>query len=142
LLAFAVVAFAFTAACNNTATAPSSPAFSQKDLKAGDGAQAIAGKVLEVNYTGWLWDPSKTEEKGVEFDTSTGRGSFSFTLGASPSQVIEGWDKGLVGMQVGGIRRLIIPPSLAYGPNRNGPIPPNSTLVFEVELLSVSDASQ
>ncbi len=142
LLPLAVLALAFLSACDNTTTGPSSAPFSQTDLKVGDGAEAVNGKVLQVNYTGWLWDSSKTDQKGVEFDTTTGRGPFSFTLGASPAQVIAGWDQGLVGMKVGGIRRLIIPPSLAYGPNRNGPIPPNSTLVFEIELLDVSDASQ
>jgi FKBP-type peptidyl-prolyl cis-trans isomerase FkpA len=109
--------------------------FSQLDLRAGSGADAAAGKRVTVNYTGWLYDPAKTDQKGVQFDTSAGRGTFSFTLGAG--KVIKGWDQGLVGMRVGGLRRLVVPPALGYGSVANGPIPPNSTLLFEVELLDV-----
>jgi FKBP-type peptidyl-prolyl cis-trans isomerase FkpA len=137
----AVVFFAFTllpvalAACKATPTAPSTAAFSQTDLRVGTGGEATNGKTLTVHYTGWVHDPSKSDGKGLQFETSVGREPFSFVLGAG--QVIAGWDQGLVGMRVGGIRRLVLPPSLAYGPARNGPIPPNASLVFEVELLSV-----
>ncbi len=130
-----LVALLPAAACNSS-TAPSNlAAFSQTDLVVGSGPAAAAGNTLTVNYTGWLLDITKTDGKGLQFDTTLGREPFSFTLGTQ--DVIPGWDQGLVGMQVGGIRRLIIPPSLAYGGTRNGPIPPNSTLVFEIELLSV-----
>jgi FKBP-type peptidyl-prolyl cis-trans isomerase FkpA len=88
-----------------------------------------------VEYTGWFFDASQTDSKGVQFDSSTGTEPFVFTLGAG--QVISGWDEGLVGMRVGGLRRLIIPPSLAYGETRRGPIPPNATLLFEVDLTAV-----
>src|SRR5262245_46649476 len=119
--------------------APASPTanvpFSQTDLRVGTGADAATGGLLSVNYTGWLYDPSKTDHKGLMFDTSIGRTPFSFTLGAG--QVIQGWDQGVAGMKVGGIRQLVIPPSLAYGSTRSGPIPPNATLLFEIELLGV-----
>jgi FKBP-type peptidyl-prolyl cis-trans isomerase FkpA len=105
------------------------------DLLVGTGAQAVVGSTLTVNYTGWLYDPSAAETKGQQFDTSVGRTPIQFRLGAS--QVIGGWDQGLVGMKVGGQRRLTIPPSLAYGASGRGPIPPNATLVFDVELLGV-----
>jgi FKBP-type peptidyl-prolyl cis-trans isomerase FkpA len=124
------------AACGGTSTGPSSTApFSQVDLRLGTGAEATTGRTLTVNYTGWLYDPTKADLKGLQFDTSQGKTAFTFTLGAR--QVIAGWDQGLVGMKVGGIRRLIIPPSLAYGSIRNSSIPPYSTLVFEIELLDV-----
>ncbi len=88
-----------------------------------------------MNYTGWLYDASKTDNKGTQFDTSIGRGVFSFLLGAG--QVIAGWDQGVPGMKVGGSRRLIIPPSLGYGASGAGPIPGNATLVFDVSLVAV-----
>ncbi len=97
----------------------------------GDGDQAVAGKTVTVNYTGMF-------EDGRIFDTSlqAGRGPFDFSLGAG--KVIRGWDEGIVGMQVGGKRKLTIPPHLAYGEaGAGGVIPPNATLVFEVELLGV-----
>ncbi len=101
-----------------------------EDLKVGTGAEAVAGKGVTVHYVGTLTDGSK-------FDSSRDRGEgFSFSLGAG--QVIQGWDKGVAGMKVGGLRKLTIPPELGYGPRGFPPvIPPNSTLVFEVELLSV-----
>ena len=126
------------AGCNGTSTTgPSSTGpFSKVDLRLGDGAEAVAGKALTVNYTGWLYNPLKTDLKGLQFDTSaTSEFPFTFTLGAQ--QVIQGWDQGLVGMKVGGIRKLVIPSSLAYGASRNQSIPPFATLVFEVELLDV-----
>ena len=123
------------AGCSST-TSPTDPvAFTQLDLRLGTGTEAAAGNTLTVNYTGWLFDNSKTDQKGIQFDTSVGRAEFSFQLGVG--QVIKGWDQGLVGMKVGGQRRLVVPPSLAYGEFRNGPIPPNSTLVFEIELIDV-----
>jgi FKBP-type peptidyl-prolyl cis-trans isomerase FkpA len=126
------------AGCNGASTTgPSSTApFSQIDLRAGDGTEAVAGKALTVNYTGWLYDPTKTDLKGLQFDTSANTEfPFTFTLGVQ--DVILGWDQGLVGMKVGGIRKLVIPSSLAYGASRNQSIPPFATLVFEVELLDV-----
>ena len=119
-----------------TSTSPSNVVpFSQLDVRLGTGAEAANGNTLSVNYTGWLYDASKTDAKGVQFETSVGGTPFVFTLGSG--QVIKGWDQGVPGMKVGGVRRLVIPASLAYGSSRNGPIPPFASLVFEIELLDV-----
>ena len=109
--------------------------FAQTDLRVGTGAEALPGRTLTVNYTGWLYDASRPDQKGTQFDTTSGRGSYTFLLGAG--RVIAGWDQGVPGMKVGGLRRLVIPPALGYGSSGNGTIPGNSTLVFEVELLAV-----
>jgi FKBP-type peptidyl-prolyl cis-trans isomerase FkpA len=131
-----VLLMAGAAGCGGTATGPSSTApFSEVDLRLGTGTDAIAGKSLTVNYTGWLYDPTRPDLKGLQFDTSSGTTAFTFTLGTQ--QVIQGWDQGLVGMKIGGIRKLVIPPSLGYGGSRYNSIPAYSTLVFEVELLDV-----
>jgi FKBP-type peptidyl-prolyl cis-trans isomerase len=107
------------------------------DLVTGGGAEASAGVRVSVHYTGWLHDPSAADARGRKFDSSKDRGQpFSFQLGAG--QVIRGWDDGVQGMKVGGTRVLVIPPELGYGPRgAGGVIPPNATLVFEVELLGV-----
>ena len=124
------------AGCSDSPTSPTNNApYSQIDLLQGTGTDATAGKTLSVHYTGWFFDESAPGRKGVEFDSSRGGDPFTFTLGVGA--VIPGWDQGVVGMRVGGIRRLVIPPSLAYGVVRSGPIPPNATLVFELELLDV-----
>ncbi len=123
-------------ACNNSPAAPTGAAYSATDLLVGTGAEAATGKTVYVNYTGWLYDSTKIDGKGLQFDTNTGGGPFGPVV-LGNGQVIAGWDQGIPGMKVGGRRRLVIPPSLGYGSSRNGPIPPNSTLVFEVELLSV-----
>lgn len=121
--------------CADSATSPSSAPFSQTDLRAGAGAEAVSGATVTVNYTGWLYDASRPDQKGLQFDSSAGTTPFSFTLGSG--RVIAGWDRGVAGMKVGGVRRLVVPPSLGYGGTRNGLIPPNATLVFDIELLSV-----
>jgi FKBP-type peptidyl-prolyl cis-trans isomerase FkpA len=130
-----VSALFFVAGCGDSPTRPSSAPYSQTELHIGSGTEATSGAVVSVNYTGWLWDPSKTDGKGIQFDSSTNAGGFAFTLGQG--QVIAGWDRGVAGMKIGGIRRLVIPPSLAYGTARFGPIPPDSTLVFDIELVDV-----
>jgi FKBP-type peptidyl-prolyl cis-trans isomerase FkpA len=101
-----------------------------KDLKVGEGKKAETGDTVEVYYTGWL-------TSGKEFDSSKGK-PFTFTLGEG--RVIKGWDEGVAGMKIGGKRKLVIPPELAYGQRGAGrDIPPNATLVFEVELLKVRE---
>ena len=118
---------------------PSSPTasqpraeFSQTDLRVGTGTAASNGRTLTTNYTGWLYDPARPEGKGTQFDS----GTHPFTLGAG--SVIRGWDQGLVGMRVGGLRRLTIPPELGYGSAGAAPrIPPNASLVFDIELVNV-----
>jgi FKBP-type peptidyl-prolyl cis-trans isomerase FkpA len=138
-LRLAIVLVATTTLTAGCTDAPASPTtnvpFSQTDLLVGIGADAINGSTVTMNYTGWLYDASKADKKGLQFDSSVGRTAFSFTLGSG--QVIKGWDQGIPGMRIGGRRRLVIPPSLAYGGTRIGLIPPNSTLMFDVELLSI-----
>lgn len=109
------------------------------DLVVGSGAEAVSGKIAVVHYTGWLYDPASVDKKGRKFDSSLDRRApFSFPLGGG--RVIRGWDEGVVGMRVGGRRSLIIPPDLAYGSRGAGRvIPPEATLVFEIELLEVRD---
>lgn len=132
----ALCAFALAAACGDSPTAPINNApYSQTDLFVGTGADAAIGRTVTVHYTGWFYDADATGTRGVQFDSSIGRAPFTFTLGAG--QVIRGWEQGIAGMKVGGLRRLVIPPSLGYGATRFGPIPPNATLLFEIELLRV-----
>ncbi len=101
-----------------------------EDIKIGDGQEVEKFNIVTVNYTGLL-------ENGTKFDSSLnpGRSPFRFTVGAG--QVIKGWDEGLMGMKVGGKRKLTIPPELGYGSRDNGPIPANSTLIFEIDLLGI-----
>ncbi len=107
------------------------------DQKIGTGAEAVSGRTVAVHYTGWLFDPSAPGNKGKKFDSSRDRGDpFRFPLGGG--RVIAGWDQGVVGMKVGGQRTLVIPPELGYGARgAGGVIPPNATLIFDVELLGV-----
>ena len=108
------------------------------DVKLGTGAEAAAGQNVSVHYTGWLYDETAPEHKGKKFDSSRDRGQpFEFPLGAG--HVIKGWDAGVAGMKVGGQRTLIIPSDMGYGSRgAGGVIPPNATLVFDVELLGVN----
>ena len=122
--------------CAESPTAPSNFAsFTQSDVVVGTGGDAVNGKLLNVHYTGWFYSQQGTDHKGVQFETSTAGEPFTFMLGVG--EVIEGWDRGVLGMRVGGTRRLVIPPSLAYGPTRNGRIPANATLVFEIQLIEI-----
>jgi FKBP-type peptidyl-prolyl cis-trans isomerase FkpA len=141
LLAFAAVA-ATTAACggdgdSNSITGPSptgTAPFSSTDLVAGTGAVANAGQAVTVTYAGWLYSDTAAENKGTQFDASTT--PVRFQLGAG---VIAGWSQGVPGMRVGGTRRLVIPPELAYGTTSPDitRIPRNATLLFEITLVSV-----
>ena len=119
----------------NSTAAPSTSVgvFTTTDLVVGTGATANTGNTVIVNYAGWLYDTGKPNGKGAQFDP--GPGPITFTLGAG--SVIAGWDQGVVGMRVGGQRRLIIPPDLAYGSSGRSPIPPNATLVFDITLTAV-----
>ncbi|HUC12162.1 MAG TPA: FKBP-type peptidyl-prolyl cis-trans isomerase [Stellaceae bacterium] len=141
-LAGAVVALAVTAAGPPFGHAAAAEAkviempdgLKYTDNKVGDGATATPGATVSVHYTGWIY---KDGAKGTKFDSSRDRGQpFQFTLGAH--QVIAGWDEGVAGMKVGGERTLIIPPELGYGARgAGGVIPPNATLMFDVQLLKV-----
>jgi FKBP-type peptidyl-prolyl cis-trans isomerase FkpA len=138
--AFLLTASVLFVACSDNITSPtqsttvtSTLPYSQADLLNGTGATAGFGNRVAVAYTGWLADSSRPDNKGQLFDTQP---SFAFQIGIG--QVIKGWEQGVVGMQVGGQRRLIIPPDLAYGSAGSGlNIPPNATLVFDITLLSV-----
>lgn len=128
---------AANAAPTPATSAPPTQGMKMTDTKVGTGTEATAGKTVVVHYTGWLFDESAPENKGRKFDSSRDRGDpFDFPLGAG--HVIKGWDQGVAGMKVGGQRTLVIPPELGYGARgAGGVIPPNATLVFDVELLDV-----
>lgn len=113
----------------------------KKDIKIGTGEEAAVGNMIEVHYTGWLYDAAAPEKKGVKFDSSRDRGTpFSFLLGAG--RVIKGWDRGVAGMKTGGQRMLTIPAEMAYGARGAGNvIPPDAALIFDVELLGVRQGS-
>jgi FKBP-type peptidyl-prolyl cis-trans isomerase FkpA len=131
-----LAALLFVAACggdNEPTLAPTTSApYSQIDLVVGTGTTAQSGSLVTVAYTGWLHDANRPEAKGTQFDSQP---NFSFRLGTGA--VIRGWDQGVVGMRVGGQRRLVIPPELAYGNQARNPIPANATLVFDITLNSV-----
>lgn len=152
LAALLVLAFPLAACAEEPATGAAPPpapaaeapqeALLVTDLVKGVGNEALPGLVVVVHYTGWLHDPAAPEQRGKKFDSSRDRNEpFSFPLGAG--HVIKGWEQGVPGMKVGGLRRLVIPPSLGYGPRNvgNGLIPPNSTLLFEVELLGLESVT-
>ena len=110
----------------------------KQDVKVGEGNEARSGRVVRVHYTGWLYDANTADKRGQKFDSSKDGANqpFEFTLGAR--EVIPGWDEGVAGMKVGGTRILTIPPAMGYGARgAAGVIPPNATLVFEVDLLEV-----
>ena len=122
---------------SGTSPSPTSSApYSQTDLRLGTGAEVTAGRRATVNYTLWLYDSGRAENKGTLVETSVGAQPFAFTVGAGG--VIRGWDQGVPGMRIGGLRRLVLPPELGYGSQGSPPkIPGNSTLLFEIELLAV-----
>jgi FKBP-type peptidyl-prolyl cis-trans isomerase FkpA len=109
----------------------------KNDTVVGEGREAEPGFMVAVHYTGWLYDENASDKKGEKFDSSVDRGQpFEFALGAG--QVIQGWDQGFAGMKIGGKRTLTIPPEMGYGARgAGGVIPPNATLIFDVELLDV-----
>lgn len=115
----------------------SSMPLQKTDLTPGTGAEISSGQTALVHYTGWLFEMAAPDNKGKQFDSSVGGEPFEFQLGAG--HVIPGWDQGVVGMKVGGKRRLVIPPDMAYGSRGagGGLIPPGATLVFDVELVEI-----
>ena len=138
-----VCMIAASAACGSS-TSPSASAsdsgvtsLQSTDVKVGTGTQATSGRLLTVNYTGWLYSSGAADHHGSQFDSSRdpGRTPYTFTLGTG--SVIAGWDQGVLGMRVGGQRTLVIPPSLGYGNRAMDKIPANSTLIFDIELLDV-----
>ena len=140
LIAAFVAALALTA-CGGSSDAPQpvvSPgpaALTKTDTVVGTGAEAVAGKVATVNYTGWLYSASATGNKGAQFDTSVGKTPLKFTVGSR--DLIPGFDQGATGMKVGGKRTVFIPAALGYGDRAQPGIPANSGLVFDIELVAV-----
>ena len=132
-----LVTLSIAAAACGGGTEPNVTHLMKTDAKPGTGAEATSGQNVTVHYTGWLYDETKTDKKGSKFDSSRDRNEpFTFRLGAG--EVIRGWDEGVAGMKVGGQRTLTIPPQYGYGARgAGGVIPPNATLVFDVELLGV-----
>ena len=143
LMALAVALAA--AGCNSDGGgSPTDPSqvnieYSFSDLTVGTGPQAGVGSSVTVNYTGWLYDPAGTASKGFQFDSSLNPGRTPYPVLIGARQVIPGFEQGIVGMQVGGKRRIYIPPSLAYGSSgsQDGSIPPNASVVFEIELMTL-----
>lgn len=134
-LTFLILLAVMTTGCSNGPSKVSGPGVTTADglqywdLKVGSGEMAVPGKTVTVNYTGWLTSGAKFDSNRDRYET------FHFVLGRG--QVIKGWDEGVVGMKVGGERQLRVPPALAYGSHGNSVIPPDSSLIFEVELLDV-----
>lgn len=121
---------------------PTSPsanvAFSTTDLRVGTGAEAVLGRPALVNYTGWLYSSTAADNKGTRFDSSLDPGRQPLVINSLGSGLIQGFSRGVQGMRVGGIRRVVIPPDLGYGSAGSPPtIPGNAALVFEIELLAV-----
>ncbi|MBW8901930.1 MAG: FKBP-type peptidyl-prolyl cis-trans isomerase [Massilia sp.] len=138
LIAAFVVTLGLTA-CGGGSGSGSTPvespgALSFTDTTVGTGATAATGLTATVKYTGWLYTTAQTTHKGAQFDS----GSFSFKLGATPAQVIPGFEQGVTGMKVGGKRTVLIPASLGYGASGQGSIPANSGLVFDIEVTAVN----
>ena len=126
-----------TAAAPAVAPTPA-PELKVIDRQVGNGREVQSGRAALVQYTGWLYDEKAPDNKGKQFDTSTTRGlPFGFIVGVG--KVIKGWDQGVLGMKVGGKRTLVVPPQMGYGDKDvgNGLIPPNSTLLFDIELVEV-----
>lgn len=138
-VATAIAVLLLLAACADPGPPPGGriPELLRIDQRTGNGAVAAAGSDVTVHYTGWLYDEKAADKHGTKFDSSLDRGEpLTFLLGAG--RVIRGWDEGVAGMRVGGKRVLMIPPEYAYGrKGAGGVIPPNGSLVFEVELLDV-----
>jgi FKBP-type peptidyl-prolyl cis-trans isomerase FkpA len=140
LIAAAVTAAACSGDSGTSPTILPGAPYSTTDVRVGTGAEATAGRRATVNYTGWIYDPVAAENKGRQFDSSTRPGGTPFVLTVGAGQVIRGFDMGVTGMRAGGARRVVIPPDLGYGAtgSQGGVVPPNATLVFDIELLEVT----
>jgi FKBP-type peptidyl-prolyl cis-trans isomerase len=141
-ISLVLAAVAALGACSPPASPPATESASPQqfeivDIAVGTGEEIVAGKTAVVHYTGWLFDSVAPEKKGTKFDSSRDRGEpFRFPLGGG--RVIKGWDQGVAGMKIGGQRRLVIPADMGYGARGAGnSIPPNATLLFDVELLAI-----
>lgn len=134
-----LVCFAAVGCGGDNGTSPTSTdsaPYSQTDIRVGTGAEAILGRSVTVHYSLWLYSASAAEGKGRLVETSAGGTPPTFTL--SVGRLIDGWIRGVPGMRVGGIRRLVVPPELAYGAQGSGnSVPPNATLVFDIDLVAV-----
>jgi len=131
LLASVIVLASLVAGCSSPTEPSANVPFSTVDLRVGTGPEAVPGSRVTVNYNGWLYNAGGVDNKGTRFDA----GTFQYVIGQN---VITGFSQGTTGMRVGGIRRVTIPPSLGYGSQGSGQtIPPNSTLIFEIELVSI-----
>ena len=141
LVLAAVLVAVTVSACGGGTKTPTAPTdtvpFSTTNLRVGMGDEAATGRTIAVEYTGWLYSASAADNKGMQFDRSLNPGRDPLVLIAGGSDTIPGFSQGVLGMRVGGLRRVVIPPSLGYGAQANGQIPGNSTLVFEIELLAV-----
>ena len=133
ILLVVLMAAAGCGSANPTVPSTSVGVYTQTDLVVGTGATAAVGSIVTVSYTGWLYDTGRPNGKGTQFDSGT---LPAFVVGSA--NLIQGFQQGVVGMKVGGLRRLILPPELAYGSNPPGGIPVNATLVFEITLISVT----
>lgn len=137
-LVLSLALLAVSVACGDSPTAPPPPLdvpFSTTEITVGTGTEAKTGQTVRVFYTGWVYSATAADNKGSQFDSNMTTG-LPFTIGAG--QVVKGFEQGVTGMKVGGKRRIVIPPSLAYGAAGNGPVPGNAHIIFEVELLSVA----
>jgi FKBP-type peptidyl-prolyl cis-trans isomerase FkpA len=133
ILLVVLMAAAGCGSANPTVPSTSVGVYTQTDLVVGTGATAAVGSIVTVSYTGWLYDTGRPNGKGTQFDSGTLQ---PFVVGSA--NLIQGFQQGVVGMKVGGQRRLILPPELAYGSNPPSGIPVNATLVFEITLINVT----
>lgn len=141
LMACVFVLACGVSACSSSPTSPSTATsnlpFSAVDLRVGTGTEATSNRVATVNYTGWLYDKLGTDSKGSLFDSSLAAGHTPLSFTVFQQGIIPGFSQCVSNMKVGGLRRCTIPPALGYGAQGSGTIPPNATLIFEIELLSV-----
>jgi len=132
----ALILIGAVSGCSSPVQPPAGAPYSQTDLIVGVGDTLKDGHLAKIHYTGWLYDPSMPNNKGAIFDTNVGTDPVEVEVAGN--DLIEGFERALPGMAVGGLRRVTVPPSLGYGEKRNGLIPPSATLIFEISLVSFS----